>query len=176
MKIGSKLKLIRKGRGLTLQQVADATGLSIGFLSNVEREISDPTISALLAICRTLGVDLNALLQPVIEGKNIVRKQERREMFYSRESKVKFEAITEGNNRMKGYCITMDPGADYGDIPLGHPNEDELAIVIEGVLGMEMGGVQYVLKEGDSIYINAGVPHKTVNIGEEKCVFYCILV
>jgi transcriptional regulator with XRE-family HTH domain len=175
MQIGERLKSLRKERGLTLQQIADATNLSIGFLSNVERDVSSPTISALLSICIVLAVDLSSLLQPEAEERNAIRKSERKEIFYSRESKVKYEALTEGNKKIKSYSITMEPGAYYGEVPLGHPKEDEASVVIEGLLEIEVGGTKYVLHEGDSIYINAGTPHKYINIGEGTCILYCFL-
>ena len=84
MEIGEKLKTIRKEKGLTLQQLADETGLSIGFLSNLERDLSSPTVSALHKICEVLGTEMFTVLRPSPDGGIVVRKDERRETFYSR--------------------------------------------------------------------------------------------
>ena len=69
----------------------------------------------------------------------------------------------------------MEPGADYGPVTKGHPNQDELLIVAIGTTEIEVGGVKYVLNEGDSIYVEMGTPHRYVNIGDQECVLYCAL-
>ena len=175
MEIGEKLKTIRKEKGLTLQQLADETGLSIGFLSNLERDLSSPTVSALHKICEVLGTEMFTVLRPSPDGRIVVRKDERRETFYSRASKVKYEELVDGDRRIRGICLTMEPGADYGPVTKGHPNQDELLIVAIGTTEIEVGGVKYVLNEGDSIYVEMGTPHRYVNIGDQECVLYCAL-
>ena len=57
--IGEKLRLLRKRRGLTLQSVADATGISVGHLSELERDIASPTVKMLHDISRALGVSIS---------------------------------------------------------------------------------------------------------------------
>lgn len=175
MEIGENIKLRRKGMGLTLQQVADETGLSIGFLSNMERNLCSPTISALQKICEALGTEMFAVLRPSSEERIVVKRDERNEMFYSSTSKVKYEAIVDGDKRIKGCCITLEPGADYGPVAKGHLKEDELLVVAKGTMEIELNGVKYILNEGDSIYIEMGIPHKYINIGDKECVLYCAL-
>jgi transcriptional regulator with XRE-family HTH domain len=175
VEIGEKLKAIRKEQGLTLQQLADGTGLSIGFLSNLERDLSSPTISALHKICEVLGTEMFTVLRPSSEGRIVVKKEERQEMFYSRASKVKYEELVDGDRRIRGVCLTMEPGADYGPVSRGHLKQDELLIVAKGTTEIEVGGVKYILNEGDSIYVEMGTPHKYVNIGDQDCILYCAL-
>jgi len=175
MEIGDNIKLKRKAIGLTLQQIADETGLSIGFLSNLERDLCSPTISALQKVCEVLGTEMFEILRPSSEGRILVKKDERREMFYSHASKVKYEEIVDGYRRINGICITLEPGADYGPITKGHLQEDELLIAAIGTAEIDVNGVKYVLNEGDSIYIEMGTPHKYINIGDQECILYCAL-
>lgn len=174
MNLGTKIKVLRKSRGITLQQLSEATGLSIGYLSNLERDSTSPTISSLLKICEVFNVDLSSFLSPLPEEKIIVKKDERREIFYSDTSKVKFEAISEKTGMLKGYCITIKPGGNYGEISRGHL-QDELSMVIQGTMMIDVCEEKYVLNEGDTIYIEANAPHQYQNIGDTDCIFYCAL-
>lgn len=175
MNLGDRLKSLRKEQGITLQTLSDITSLSIGYLSNIERGLSSPTISSLQKICNVLNIDLIELLQPLTESKSIVRKSERREIYYSQESKAKLEAITEGNRKIIGYCITMEPGVNYKDVAGNHPAE-ELAIVAKGKMEIEVNGIKHILCEGDTIFIESNMSHKYKNCGREECVLYSILI
>jgi mannose-6-phosphate isomerase-like protein (cupin superfamily) len=96
-------------------------------------------------------------------------------MLYSRASRVKYEEVVDGDRRIKGICMTLEPGADYGPVTKGHLKEDELLIAAKGTAEVEVNGVKYVLNEGDCIYIEMGTPHKYVNIGDQECILYCAL-
>lgn len=175
MELGERLKHLRKQKGLTLQNLSDITDLSMGFLSNIERDLTSPTISHLQKICSALNIDLVDIIQPSVENKVLVKQNERREIFYSKESKIKYELITEGQKSINGMCITMEEGADYGKISYGH-SSDELGIVVKGTMQIEIGGKLYIVNEGDTVYIQANVPHKYKNIGPSKCISYWILI
>ncbi|MDK2986561.1 MAG: hypothetical protein PWQ96_2205 [Clostridia bacterium] len=174
MQLGEQIKKIRKQRGLTLQQLADMTDFSIGFLSNIERDITSPTVSSLQKICEVLNVNMVELIQPSEDKKIVVRKHQRRELYKSSESKVKYELVTEGNRKIQGVCITMEPGANYGDESRGH-SKDELGIVLQGTLEIVLDDKTYILNEGDSIYIEANHPHRYRNIGKDQCICFFVL-
>lgn len=174
MNLGNKIKVLRKSRGITLQQLSEATDLSMGYLSNLERDTTSPTISSLLKICEVFNIDISSFLSPLIEEKILVKKDERREMFYSDTSKVKFEAISEKKGALKGYCITIKPGGNYGEVSRGHI-QDELCMVIQGSMEIYVSEEKYILNEGDTIYIAANAPHQYKNIGDIDCIFYSAL-
>lgn len=175
MKLGARINKLRKQSGLTLQNVSELTDLSVGFLSNIERDLTSPSISNLQKICSALNVDLVKLIQPAEESKTVVRADERREMFYSETSKIKYELITEGNKKINGFCITMEEGADYGKVSQGH-SSDELGIVIKGKMELTINGDKHVLSEGDSVYIEASAPHSYRNVGDSDCISYWVLI
>jgi transcriptional regulator with XRE-family HTH domain len=175
MQLGEKLKELRKRRGYTLQQLSEITGFSIGFLSNVERNMTSPTVSSLQKLCEVFNIKMVELIQPSEEDKIVVKKEERREIYKSIKSRVKYELLTEGNKKIQGVCITMEPGADYGDVSRGHA-EEELGFVAKGKMEIIVEEISYVLNEGDTIYIESNKPHKYRNIGEEECICFFALV
>ena len=167
--LGERIKEIRKRQGLTLQNLADKTGMSIAFISKLERGLTSPTFSALLEICKGLGVDLASLAHPEEELHPVIKKSERIEMFPLSHGRIKHEFGTQGSRKMKGLWITLEPGTT--DISRGHP-EEELGIVIKGVLEVALGKQKYVIEEGDTFYIEASVPHSLTNLGKEDCICF----
>lgn len=168
--IGPSLKRIRLQKGLTLRELALSTKLSIGFLSNLERGINNPTISSLSKVCQALGTNLVDFLQnPRQEQGLIVRKHEREKYFYSKSSGITYELVSVERKALRAVCITAEPGGNYGKVPIGHEGE-ELGIVLSGSLEITVEDETFTLNEGDSIYIDANVPHKYRNTGEFDCV------
>src|SRR5512133_3552104 len=86
-KIGREIRGLRKARGLTLTELAEKSGLSIGYLSLVERDRATPSINALHAISRALGVTISwffdANAAPVEERGFVVRRARRRRLEFS---------------------------------------------------------------------------------------------
>lgn len=159
---------------MTLQDLANATSLSVAYLSNVEREATSPTINNLLKISEALHVDITEVLSNTPLSKVVVRKDERKEVFQTN-SKLKYELITEGTQSIKGVCITLPP--DFSDevISYGH-QRDELGVVTSGTLSMTLDTQEYILHPGDSIFIASGTAHKYHKIGDGECISYWAFV
>lgn len=167
--LGKRIKTIRKQRGMTLQDLADISGLSIAFISKVERGLTSPTFSALLEICKALEVDLVEVAQTSEDKRPVIKKNERIQMFPMADGRIIHEFGTQGSRKMKGLWMTLQPGAT--DISRGHP-EEELGIIIRGMLGVTIGKDTYVLEEGDTLYIDAHVQHSLTNIGDCECLCF----
>lgn len=172
MKIGEKIKAIRKNKDYTLKQLADLTGLSIGFLSNIERDLNSPSISNLQQICSALGVNLMEVFDEEAGNNPITRATEREEIFNNTDSSIKVESLLNGKASLNGIAITLDEGNNtFSDMTWGH-GYDEIGIVIKGALEIELDKVVYHLKEGDSIYIKEGTPHRYKNPSDGKSIVY----
>lgn len=170
LEIGPALKKIRIQKGMTLRELASLTKLSIGFLSNLERDINNPTISSLSKVCQALGTNLVDFLQnPKQKQGQIVRKHEREKYFYSKNSGITYELVSVEGKMLRAVCITIEPGGNYGQAPIGHEGE-EFGLILAGSLDITVEDETFTLNEGDSIYIDANVPHKYRNNGESECV------
>ncbi|MFZ5945628.1 MAG: helix-turn-helix domain-containing protein [Bacillota bacterium] len=169
--LGERIKKIRKQRNMTLQDLSDVSGLSIAFISKVERGLTSPTFSALLEISKSLEVDLVELVDLVqtSEEKPVIKKNERIQMCPTADGHLRLELGTQGSRKMKGLWITLQPGAT--DISIGHP-EEEVGAIIRGRLQVTIGKDTYVLEEGDTLYIGAHVQHSLTNIGDCECVCF----
>lgn len=169
MLIGQVIKKLRLAKGWTIRELSSRTGLSVGFLSNVERDINSPTISSLTKICTALETNLVSLFENGTSGEKIVIKKSERKVFVkSKQSKTIYEYLSPPNTNLKATCIRMESGGDYGETPHGHKG-DELGIVLEGIMEVTVEDDVYILEEGDCIYIKAFIPHKYRNIGKTTC-------
>lgn len=184
MPIGQHLRSIRKTKAMTLQQLADRTGLSIGYLSSVERDLVSPTVRALSDICAALETDMTSFLQPLSPRRQVLRKAARETVFGGELARLRYEAITPGGFRMKGLCITVAPGGTScelegltdGSRRLHTHASDELGIILQGTLELVIGDQTYYLEEGDTFCIESGVPHWFRNPGNVDSIHYSINV
>lgn len=164
MDIGSTIRSIRKRKGITIAQLCEATGLSQGFMSQVETNKTSPSIATLDQIAKALNTPLAFLLLKKEERMQTVRKDERK-MTSSGSGQLLVEHLsTAGGMRMM--LVNFPPGTSTGDIPQEHEGK-EVHLVMQGTVYAEQGEDSGVFAEGDSFSWNACIPHTVKNIGDE---------
>lgn len=172
--IGDRIRSYRKEKGLTLAEVAEKTNLSIGYLSNLERGTSSPTLENIQKICEILNISLMKLLEEDKLNKHIIRKDERQVIFEQskNKNKVRYESIRFGSNLLDGLIIITHPHSVF-DKKWRH-NYDEIGLVIEGELTILIDEEEYVLQKGDSFYIPAQTEHGLKNLSDNICESYWV--
>lgn len=163
MDIGATIRAIRKRKKLTIPQLCEGTGLSKGFISNVENNKTSPSIATLENIAAFLKVPLPYLLLHKEERMHVTRKDERERTTTGKE-KLNVEHLS-AKAGLRMMIVEFPSGATTGDHPHAHAGE-ECHFVLKGTILAEQGEDQAVLEEGDSFSWNASVPHKVTNIGE----------
>jgi len=144
--------------------MCEGTGLSKGFISNVENNNTSPSINTLQTISNFLGVPLPYLLLEKKQHMRVIKKTERT---HSTFNNLKIEHLSsKGGLRMM--LVEFPPGASMGEAN-AHEGE-ECHLVLEGRVIAEQGEDSMIIEEGDSFSWNASVPHFVKNIGEEKAV------
>ncbi|WP_026074214.1 cupin domain-containing protein [Brevibacillus massiliensis] len=170
MDIGAKLKEIRQGQRMTLSELAKKTGLSTGYLSNVERNINSPTIESLRKIVDALSISFVDLLHDEKEEGVVVRKDERVAMIRAKDDSILYELLSPSRNKaLEAMLLTLKPGAASGKKSHAHSGE-EIGYIITGRLLYTVGQTTYTLEAGDAIYYDASLPHHYKNIGDTDCV------
>jgi len=175
-KIGLKIKFIRKNKKITLSTLSEKTGISIGQLSNIERDLRSPSIANLQKICDVLEMPLNDLLT-LSEERLCVKKGERIPVFdeYTQHNTtVTYESIIESNRILSGRCMTIHDKNVY-HTSTGH-RRDEVGIVFQGEVEFIINGESYLLQEGDTLYIPAGYDHSFRRTSDDICISYWINV
>ena len=163
--IGSRIRQLRGDRGLTLQALAEMTGLSASLLSLVERGKTSPSIGTLVAIAHAFDVHMTDLMPevPATEVLPVLRHDEQR--VYASSEGVTRRILRD--DRIRGLEVALNeygPGGESADWPLHHGGY-EYGVVIEGTLTVEMDGDAYELQPGDSIAYDSTHPHRIVNRG-----------
>ena len=167
--IGNRIKEIRKIKNITLQELAEKAGLSIGFLSKVERNLNSPNLANLYKICQALHIQVNELLAEKKEY-GITMKKAARPVIFDYEGILRNEAASEGHHFIQGTILTIIKGG-LEHHSAGH-FYDELGIVLQGSMQMRIDDKAYILEEGDTIYVEANTPHKFKKLSENDCVSY----
>jgi transcriptional regulator with XRE-family HTH domain len=162
MHIGEKIKRLRLRLGLTQEELADRAELSKGFISQVERDLTSPSIATLTDILECLGTGLKDFFN---EGENekIVFREE--DMFVKENTETGEHIVwlipSAQKNRLEPILLTLSPGfATYVDDP--HEGE-EFGYVLNGLIHLYIGEERHKLKKGESFCFNADKPHYIEN-------------
>lgn len=169
--IGSSIRQIRKDNDITLKQMAEATGLSIGYLSNMERNVNSPTLENLQKICEVLDTSIGDLLERKSEERIIIRKEDREIQDYDCDF-LKAEIMDFGENYPLFECTDLGPSGS-NSMSWEH-SFDEFGYVLEGEMEIELAGETYELSPGDMVVVKAHTRHSISNYKKEPCItFWC---
>lgn len=163
--IGTRIRQLRNERGLTLQALAEMTGLSASLLSLVERGKTSPSIGTLVSIAHAFDVHMTDLMpgMPAPPELPVLRHSEQR--VYATPEGVNRRILRD--DRVRGLEVALNeygPGGKSAESLLHHDGY-EYGVVIEGSLIVEVDGETYELEPGDSIAYDSKHPHRITNQG-----------
>jgi rhodanese-related sulfurtransferase/transcriptional regulator with XRE-family HTH domain len=174
--VGTNMRALRTERNLTLDQLAQSTGLSRTLLGQIELGKTAPSVSMVWRIAQAFDVHFSALLASREQvGTRVLRSAEAKRLV-SPDGRFSSRAL---------YPFGESPDAEFYELHLAaHSREDAQAhrpgtrenlIVTAGRLEMIIGGQSHELSRGDAIVFTADVPHSYVNPGAEECVMYLVM-
>lgn len=172
--LGARLRRLRLERGISLRALAQATGLTPSFLSQVERDLAEPSITSLRRIAEALSVPVFLLFVNSAGQSPVVRKHTRR-MVHLPGSGLTYQLLVPDLNRqMEAIMTTVQPGGQTSEVPISHEGE-EWTMVLRGRMVIHLADETYTLEEGDCIYYHASLPHLIRNGGEEELVVVSVM-
>ena len=156
MDIGLKLKELRILKGLTQEELADRAELSKGFISQLERNLTSPSIATLTDILQCLGTTLGEFFNETPEEQIVFGRADYFEKTDSElQNEIKWIIPNAQKNVMEPIMLTLDPGGEtYPDNP--HEGE-EFGYVLQGTVTIHLGNKIHKAKKGESFYF---VPDK----------------
>ena len=169
--VGMKLREIRKRKNITLSVLSEKVGLSVGFLSNLERDFSSPTLDNIQKVCEGLEISLLDLLDAKKETGKILRKEDR-QIAFERKDKIRYESVNFGEDCLHGLFITIQPNSFF-EKEWSHGYQ-EIGVVLEGELVVTISRAEYVLHEGDAFYIKANENHSIANRSHKPTLSYWV--
>lgn len=164
MNIGEKIKFLRQAANLTQEELADRCELSKGFISQLERNMTSPSIATLMDILQSLGTSLPLFFQESADEKVVFSADDYAiKVDAGTGSKICWLIPNAQKNAMEPILVTLDPGGStYPDNP--HEGE-EFGYVLEGTVQIMIGSRRLKARKGDSFLIHPNEPHALVNIG-----------
>lgn len=170
--VGQRIRDLRHEHKLSLETIADRTDLSIGFLSQIERGLSSPSLRVLATLADVLGVGIAALFgskpgDDPASGGVVTRPLQRAELKLWRTGISKQLLSPAGTeNRLNLFLVQLEPGGSTGDELYTHDGE-EAGLVLEGEMTLTVDAETWSLKTGDSFRFTSRRPHRFSNPAED---------
>jgi transcriptional regulator with XRE-family HTH domain len=174
--VGANLRRLRVRRGLSLERLAQASGVSRAMLSQVELGRSTPTINVVWRVARALEVPFSALIAAQeARGHSVLRRQEAK-VLSSHDGAFTSRALFpfDEPRRTEFYELRLGPGATERADP-HPPGTVENLVVSSGRVEIEVAGERQALEPGDAIVFHADAPHAYVNDGAAEAVLYLVM-
>jgi transcriptional regulator with XRE-family HTH domain len=165
--VGERLRGLRRSRRATLRTVAERSGLSESFLSQVERGRSSASIESLRRVADALGVSMADLFEPGgLPGPRVLRRDERPSLSFGVLGK-KLLLTPRPLHHLEVFAGELEVGGSTGTEPYAHGDSEELFVVLSGTVQLELGGELFDLEPGDSIDYRSSTPHRISNTGQD---------
>src|SRR5258706_2555750 len=167
--IGSRIRELRKAQARTLQNVASAVGISVSYLSQIERDVSRLPISMLKQIADELGVHMNWFFPagergPDDERRVVVRDRNRRNLTFTGLGITEELLSPNLAGPLEMLISTIHPGADS---EFYSHDGDEAGLVVQGTLQLWVNDRHFQLEPGDSFAFVSTDPHRCANFGSQ---------
>ena len=162
---GQRFRRLRTRRGLSLAQVARSTGVSVGFLSSLERGQMRSSVATLRRIARFYRTNILSLFETDGDNPRLVRPAQRKVL--ETNAGVRMELLAWGNTAMEPHLFRVKPGGGSGE-SYTHEGEEFLH-VLRGTFEIWLGKIEhYRLNTGDSLYFESSTPHRWRNPGRAE--------
>ena len=180
IQIGSRVRALREGMGLSLRDLAERSGVSAQMLSQVERGETSPTLAVASRIASGLELTLSQLLRLDEGGAVSVVRADERLRGGATARGHHYDVLTPAlpGQRAEVSLHTLAPGASTGgpgDPPMHEPGARETAVVADGGVTLVCDGAAHELAEGDAVTFDADLPHHFENNTGADARFYAVV-
>jgi len=166
--LGTRIKALRNEKDITLAALGEKLDLSTSYLSQIERDRINPSLTTLMNISRILDVDPRDFFETDSDTTLVTRSSQEAEPEYLNPELAQFPlSPPEMTNRLHVYRIELHPNS----MPISFDtyNGEELCFILTGVLTVINGDETHVLRDGDSIHYDTRLPHCWSNQGNQIC-------
>ncbi|WP_128292807.1 helix-turn-helix domain-containing protein [Afifella aestuarii] len=177
--VGATLRLLRKQKGMSLKALAEASGVSVGMISQVERGLANPSVRLLTSLRRALNVSFQELFaKPASETEHagdpdFVRRADNRPIIDLGDLQKELLTPTD-KPHLQLMIIHIDAGAESGGWALSYPAEKG-GLVLDGEVILTVDGKNVALSHGDSFAFDGMLPHSLSNVSSEPAAVLWII-
>ncbi|MBN9297086.1 MAG: helix-turn-helix transcriptional regulator [Filimonas sp.] len=180
LQIGNRIKEKRKENSITLQELAEAVGVTKGLISQVENNRTVPSLTVLISIIKALHVDLNEFFDSIsfkeAEGPLLIKKEQYETIEREHSTGSHYSRIT--SFKQNGQLIDVVLFRQEKDAPRDFvsTNAFEYDYMIKGSIKYTIDDQEYILEEGDSFYYDARKPHLTTCVNGEEAIMLVVYI
>ncbi len=174
--VGGNLRRLRTRRGLSLERLAQISGVSRAMLGQIELGQSAPTINVLWKIARALEVTFSALISARTQSGALVLRSAESKLLTSKDRSFSSRALFpfDEPRRVEFYELRLSAGS-VEDADAHPPGTSENLVLTAGTLEIDVAGDTHRLEAGDSILFEADTPHAYRNVGRTEAVMYLVM-
>ncbi|MDQ0508388.1 transcriptional regulator with XRE-family HTH domain [Peptoniphilus ivorii] len=168
---GHKIRVMRKELGMSIKDLAEASNLSTGLISQIERDLVSPSVNAMLRIVDALHTTMGEFFEDIPPRKKpLIFRCGSHKMIDYAEVQRRIRILTPENEHFQLIEMRFDPTeAPKSLIPKSHDGE-EFGFILAGSLEVVVNEVSYHVSAGDSISFEASWPHVYINNADEPCL------
>lgn len=175
--IAQELRANRRKRQLSLEQLADLSGVSRSMISKIERCEAVPSTTVLSKLAEALGLTFSQLMSQPVEREVIIIRSSAQPVL--RDDATGFlrrclSPVLPGRG-IDWVMNTLPRKASTGTFGAHRRGVEEYIYVLKGKLKASLGGESYLLQAGDSLYFEADLDHTFTNVGSEDCVYFLVI-
>lgn len=176
-RLGKQLKTLRQRKSLTLQQLAEAAGVSKSMISKIERGDADPTTNVLSRIAEGLEVSISQLVGGYPRRPTVIIKSRDQAIFRDPETGFERRSLSPllPSRGVDFVMNTLPSGQSAGPFEPHHGGVDEYLVVTQGRLQLRLADDTHVLEQGDSIVFSGDVAHHFQNLTDGPCIYYIVI-
>jgi len=180
VQITNKLKDIRKEKNITLQELAEAAGVTKGMLSQVENNRTIPSLTVFLNIIKSLHVDINDFFQDftTAQDSKVIFKKATQYQAFEKENTIGFHYQRIMSSAINEYhvdfvLLTLMPNAQRAMV---QTDAYEFKYILKGKVEYTIGEEVFIMEAGDSIFFDATEPHNPKNLGDTDAQLLVIYI
>jgi transcriptional regulator with XRE-family HTH domain len=176
--LGGRVRELRRGRGLTLEELAERSGVSRAMISKVERGEKNPTLVVAAKLAEGLGITLSEFAGTEERREVVVIPREGRMVMRDPETGFERQLLSPsfGGRGVEFVRNVIPEGSTSGEFLPHRRGVEEYIAVEQGSLRAFIGGEEHSLGEGDALYFEADVSHQFDNAGDGECSYYLVVV
>lgn len=178
MRIGNRLRDIRKSKHITLVELAKKSGIDQATLSRIETGKMTGTLQSHMTLCGALGITLSDLYKDISNTVQAIEHQSAfvREIDVAKNEHASIKPLTKNSlqKTMMAYLLFIEPQGKYREKKKSAHTE-KFMYMLEGAVEMDVEGEKYTLKKGESLYCNASLSHEIKNLKNATAKCLCVL-
>lgn len=168
MEIGEKLRNLRVQKNLTQEELGERTDLTKGYISQLERDLSSPSMETFFTILEVLGVTPEAFFSEKATDQKIIYQEKDSTLYYDEESGYELKWLIPESNEKEMEPVLLS-FSESGEYKLFEPSLSETFVyVLLGSVTLKLGENTYTAKKGEAFYYQATEPHQLCNHSKGK--------